>query len=90
MRRRYVVSGRVQGVGFRQFTAEKARLLKLAGWVRNLPDGNVEAEAEGDEQVLITFEKALGQGPSFGRVDAVKKDDLPVRDSLPAIFEIRA
>jgi acylphosphatase len=90
MRRRYVVSGRVQGVGFRQFTAEKARGLKLAGWVRNLPDGNVEAEAEGDEQTLSAFEKALGQGPSFGRVDAVKKDDLPDSSNLPATFEIRA
>jgi len=89
MRRHYVVSGRVQGVGFRQFTAEKAQRLNLSGWVRNLPDGNVEAEAQASAEALDAFEKFLRQGPSYGRVDRLLVDELPDLDSLPAIFEIR-
>ena len=63
MRRRYVVGGRVQGVGFRWFTERTAARLGLAGWVRNLPDGRVEAEAQGALESLTAFESALRQGP---------------------------
>ncbi len=56
-------SGRVQGVGFR-YTAESAGLeLKLTGWVRNLPDGRVEAMGEGPEEVLKGFLKRIAEGP---------------------------
>lgn len=89
IRRRYLVKGRVQGVGFRQFTAEKARSLGIPGWVRNLPDGNVEAEAEGDGASLAALENHLAAGPGFSRVDTVDKQDLPVSGELPAPFEIR-
>ena len=89
MRRHYVVSGRVQGVGFRQFTAEKARTLKIAGWVKNLPDGNVETEAEGSEDELRVFEKMLHAGPALSRVDLVKIENPETGAALPYPFEVR-
>lgn len=88
-RRRYVISGRVQGVGFRQFTADKARSLKIAGWVRNLADGNVEAEAEAEAAVIAEFETYLQKGPGFGRVDELRKEDLMTTNVLPSPFEIQ-
>ena len=77
MARRYVVSGRVQGVGFRYFTQDTARREGLAGVVRNLPDGRVEAFAEGDHESLVRFEAALRRGPSHARVDLVDIDSVP-------------
>ena len=70
-RYRYIVSGRVQGVGFRAFVADAARAEGLAGWVRNLPDGRVEVHAEGDAEALGRFEWRLWQGPAMARVDDV-------------------
>ena len=89
MRRRYVVGGRVQGVGFRQFTAEKARALGLAGWVRNLPDGNVEAEAEGSEDQIEALERILHAGPALSRVDRVVAQPVSGGATLPLPFEVR-
>lgn len=66
-----VVRGRVQGVGFRYFVRQAARELGLRGWVRNLPDGSVELEAEGDEAQLEALEERLRQGPALARVQAV-------------------
>ena len=68
---RYIVSGRVQGVGFRAFVADAARAEGLAGWVKNLPDGRVEVHAEGDAEALARFEWRLWQGPAMARVDDV-------------------
>jgi len=65
---RIVLSGRVQGVGFRAFVVHQARQLGLGGWVRNLPDGSVEAEAAGPESALRQFVSALREGPSLARV----------------------
>lgn len=73
---RYVVTGRVQGVGFRAFTAEAARAEGLGGWVRNLPDGAVEVQAEGELEALRRFEWRLWQGPPHGRVDDVASEDV--------------
>ncbi len=56
-------SGRVQGVGFRYTTETVALELELVGWVRNLPDGQVEAVCEGSEQALKTFLERMAQGP---------------------------
>ena len=56
-------SGRVQGVGFRYTTETVALELELVGWVRNLPDGRVEAVCEGSEQALNTFLERMAQGP---------------------------
>ena len=75
--RRYVVSGRVQGVGFRYFTQDTARREGLTGVVRNLPDGRVEAVAQGDLESLERFEAALRRGPSHARVDSIDIDSIP-------------
>lgn len=75
MTRRYAVSGHVQGVGFRMFAADCARREGLAGHVRNLPDGTVEAVAEGDLESVTRFEAALWRGPSRARVAAVAVAD---------------
>ena len=68
IRRHILVSGRVQGVWFRVFTREKARELNVNGRVRNLDDGRVEAIAEGDEDSVKDFIKALKIGPPLADV----------------------
>ena len=74
--RRAVVSGRVQGVGFRYFAERAARKAGVAGWVRNLPDGRVEALAEGDADAVDRFEHAIGHGPSGARVERVDVEHI--------------
>lgn len=69
--RRYIVRGRVQGVGFRWFVDFEARQLGLAGWVRNLPDGTVEALAMGTDEQLAALYQKLKKGPRAARVDEV-------------------
>ena len=69
--RRYVIGGRVQGVGFRYFAADAAAREGIAGWVRNLADGRVEIAAEGDAAAVDRFERAVRHGPSHARVDTV-------------------
>jgi len=73
--RRFVISGRVQGVGFRYFVQSIASRESLAGWVRNLDDGRVETAAAGDLEALVRFERAIRQGPSGARVDHVAVDE---------------
>jgi acylphosphatase len=70
--RAYRVVGRVQGVGFREWTRRTAKRLGLAGSVRNLPDGSVEVHARGSEDVLRSLEEALREGPLAARVDRVE------------------
>ena len=72
--RRYLVSGRVQGVGFRFFADAVAQREGLHGWVRNLPDGRVEALAEGEADAIDRFEHAVRHGPSGARVEDVQID----------------
>jgi acylphosphatase len=67
--RRYIVRGRVQGVGFRWFVDHEARALGLAGWVRNNIDGTVEALAMGTPEQQAAFSSRLRQGPRAARVD---------------------
>jgi acylphosphatase len=74
--RRILVSGRVQGVGFRWFALERASLEGITGWVSNLPTGDVELLAEGDAEAMDRFERALRQGPGRARVDDVAVDIL--------------
>ena len=76
--RRFVVSGRVQGVGFRWFTQEAARREGAMGWVRNLPDGRVEALIEGDSEAITRVERAIRSGPRGARVEQVDVDDQEV------------
>ena len=85
--RHFLVSGRVQGVGFRYHARAAARSLRLSGWVRNLSDGRVESVAEGASRDLDAFESWLRNGPEFARVDRVEVSTGESR-SL-ADFEIR-
>ena len=69
--RRYLITGRVQGVGFRYFVHGAAVREGLSGWVRNLPSGHVEVLAEGDADAIERLERSLRQGPPAARVDRV-------------------
>ena len=73
--RRFVVTGVVQGVGFRWFAKDTAAREGVTGWVRNLPDGSVEAFVEGDEESVARVERRLRQGPPAARVETVRVDD---------------
>jgi acylphosphatase len=75
VRVRVVVSGHVQGVFFRARCAERARRLGLGGWVRNLPDGRVEAVFEGTEPQVDRMIEWCGRGPPGARVDAVQTEE---------------
>jgi acylphosphatase len=75
--RTFRVMGRVQGVGFRYFTYAAAKREGLTGYVRNLPDGAVEAVAEGEREALERFEIAINNGPAGARVHAVDRDEGP-------------
>jgi acylphosphatase len=74
--RRFLVRGRVQGVGFRYFTAQAAGAGGIHGWVRNTPAGDVEIEAEGDREAMCRFEMRVRLGPPASRVDAVDTDEV--------------
>ncbi|MDQ0206196.1 acylphosphatase [Alkalicoccobacillus murimartini] len=73
MKNRYhlIIEGKVQGVGFRYFTQEQATRFGLVGWVRNLDNGTVEVEVEGDEDKMEPFFDALKTKNRFARVDQV-------------------
>ena len=70
-RRRYLIRGRVQGVGFRFFTQAAASREGLCGWVRNTPDGSVETAVEGERDAVDRFERQIRRGPPGARVDRV-------------------
>ena len=78
--RRYVVHGRVQGVGFRWFVERQARALKLTGYVRNLDEGHVEVLAEGKQEGLEKLREKLEHGPVGARVTGVEEQEAPVAD----------
>jgi acylphosphatase len=75
--RRYLVGGRVQGVGYRFFAKAAADREGVTGWVRNLPDGRVEALVEGETEAVTRVERALRQGPGGARVATVVVDEEP-------------
>ncbi|MCL6741111.1 acylphosphatase [Sphingomonas sp. RB56-2] len=81
------VSGRVQGVFFRAWTAEQARLLGVNGWVRNSPDGSVEAHLQGDRWAVRRLIELLHRGPPSANVDEVIDDDAELGPDLE--FEVR-
>ncbi|HEY8853496.1 MAG TPA: acylphosphatase [Gemmatimonadaceae bacterium] len=82
------VSGRVQGVGFRWFVTDKARRLRLSGWVRNRPDGNVEIAASGTADALAQLESAVTSGPPGAQVQKVSRLSEVSADSLQSPFSI--
>lgn len=86
--RRYLVRGKVQGVGFRWFVRQTARTLGMSGSVRNEPSGEVWVEAAGDVAVHERLEAALWRGPVGARVDAVIStiDDSEPGEPLPTPF----
>jgi acylphosphatase len=69
--KRYIVRGRVQGVGFRFFVEREAHTLGIAGWVRNNFDGSVEILATGTQEQLSALRAKLQTGPRAARVDQV-------------------
>lgn len=79
--RRYLVSGRVQGVGFRWFVEREAATLGIAGWVRNREDGRVEVMATGTRDQLAALHGKLRQGPRAARVDDVEASPAPYLDA---------
>lgn len=86
--RKYLISGKVQGVGYRYFASRVARELKLVGWVRNLPDGRVEAMASGPVAKLKRFDSELRIGPPRAEVTAVQIEEAPADATLEG-FHIR-
>ncbi len=72
VRAHILVSGEVQGVSFRQATVDEARRLGLHGWVRNVSDGRVEAEAEGERAKVEALVRWCRRGPPAARVDGVQ------------------
>ncbi len=81
------VYGRVQGVGFRYHTLSKAKLLGIKGFVKNLPDGSVFVDCEGDEDNLNIFLEFLKEGPSFACVERCEVEEKSPKGYLD--FEIR-
>lgn len=80
---RYIVTGRVQGVGYRAWTVRRASSHGIFGTVRNLPDGSVRIDAVGDAAALETFRRELLSGPSRAHVTSVS----PARIELPTTTE---
>lgn len=84
----YLISGRVQGVGFRAYAKRAANELGLRGWVRNLADGRVEAVAEGTEEILALFAAKLKSGPAHGQVESLVITDW-MSSAAKHEFEVR-
>jgi acylphosphatase len=82
---RLIVTGRVQGVGYRDWAIAQGRRLGLAGWVRNRGDGSVEALIVGEEQAVGEMIAACRRGPQMARVDAVDVEPVDL-DILPEGF----
>lgn len=86
--RRFVVRGRVQGVGFRWFVEREAHILQIAGWVGNNPDGTVEVLAQGTREQLAGLHSRLREGPRAARVDHVEVSEAEPTPGL-ASFQVR-
>jgi acylphosphatase len=86
--RRYVIAGRVQGVGFRWFTHDAAAREGVHGWVRNLADGSVEVVAEGDRTAVDGLEAAVRRGPSSAHVERFDVEEIAPAGRTTG-FEIR-
>ena len=84
--RRFLVSGRVQRVGFRAATRRRAMQLQLAGFAHNLEDGRVEVQVLGSSQAVSRFRAWLDDGPVMARVDAVEEVDA--RDGPDDDFQV--
>jgi acylphosphatase len=85
---RLIVSGLVQGVGFRHHTRREASELGVTGWARNHADGSVEIEAQGNEVALKRFIEWANRGAPASRVENVVAEDIPSKEHETG-FEIR-
>jgi acylphosphatase len=88
MSTRFLVSGLVQGVGFRWFVARHARSLGLAGFARNLPDGRVEVVVSGPDEALPALEQLLRSGPANAQVERVERSMEPAPATVGHSFDI--
>ena len=79
--RNFLISGRVQGVGFRYFAQDEARKIGVSGWARNLDDGRVEVHANGTKRQLDDFEARLRQGPPHAGVHGFEVMESAISDS---------
>ena len=86
--RRYLLSGMVQGVGFRRFVARHAEQLGVSGFVRNRPDGLVEVEAAGPADRLADLEQLLWKGPRFSNVTKVESVETSLASNSLTGFRI--
>jgi acylphosphatase len=86
--RRYIVRGRVQGVGFRWFVEHEAHNLQIAGWVRNNPDSTVEVFAQGTRDQLTGLHQRLREGPRAARVEEVEVSDAEPTSGMTS-FQVR-
>jgi acylphosphatase len=84
-----VVSGLVQGVSYRASARDEARRLSLQGWVRNLPNGDVEALAQGEALAVETFVSWCHRGPEEARVTGVSVGERPAQDGLAPFAVVR-
>jgi acylphosphatase len=82
---RFRFAGRVQGVNFRQFVRNLSGPLQVGGFVRNLPDGTVEAELEGDSESIQKLERALHEEHPLARIDRVDREEIPLQGSRPPV-----
>ena len=90
MTTRFLVSGQVQGVGFRWFVARHARTLGLGGYARNLPDGRVEVVASGSgAEAIARLEELLRAGPAHARVERLERLDDVDETVTSRSFDIR-
>jgi len=80
--RRLVVRGRVQGVNFRAWIADRAAAREVAGWASNEADGSVEVWLQGAPDAVAAVERAVGEGPAHARVDGVEAQDVAPRAGL--------
>ena len=87
MAREYLISGMVQGVGYRAFAERSARQIGVTGWARNQDDGGVEVHANGTVEQLDDFEARLRQGPRWAEVRAVEVSEAAV--TAASEFHIR-
>lgn len=86
--RRYLISGRVQGVGYRLFAVGAAARAGVNGYVRNLCDGRVEVHAAGTPEALAALRRELAAGPRFAAVDEVREEPAPLAARYAADFSI--
>lgn len=89
IRRHVIVSGAVQGVGYRYLARKHAERLAITGWVRNLPDGTVEAEVQGPSRAVREMIRRLEQGPPGSQVTGVAVDELEPRDDDDGFLIVR-